>query len=251
MFWTKEKFNDHKKAVKHLEKIRDEVFALLKKEKGISEYETAQFILIRFKKYNLQSHDSPIVAFRENTQYVHYFPSQYSKKLKPNSLILLDIWAKLRNKNAPYADLTFMAFYGNKIPVEIQNAFDAVLKARDAAIIALRQFLKKGIVPAGREIDALAREAIKENGFEGKFLHGLGHTLGTKNAHGTNNNFSPKNNRKILTGMGYTVEPGVYFENKFGIRSEADIFVSLDKKVIITSKLQKNIYLLKSAKNKH
>jgi Xaa-Pro aminopeptidase len=251
MPWTKEQLDDHKKAVKFLEKIRDEVFVLLKKEKSISEYAVAQFVLGRFKKYDLISHDSPIVAFRQNTQYVHYFPSQYCKKLKPNSLILLDIWAKLKNKNSPYSDLTFMAYYGNKIPVEVEMAFNTVIKARDEVIASLQRFLKKGVIPKGREIDALARDVIKESGFDGKFLHGLGHTLGTKNAHGVNNNFNPKNNRKILDGMGYTVEPGVYFENKFGIRSEADVFVSSDKTAIITSKLQKKIYILKSSKNKH
>jgi Xaa-Pro aminopeptidase len=138
-----------------------------------------------------------------------------------------------------------MAYFGKKIPAEIKRTFNAVAKARDMAIATLQEFLKKGVMPTGREIDAKARDLIKEKGFDGKFLHGLGHALGTKNAHGSNNNFNSKNNRKILTGLGYTIEPGIYFEKKFGVRSEVNIYISSGRKVLLISKKQEEIYLLK------
>jgi Xaa-Pro aminopeptidase len=198
MKWTREQFNDHIKAVKFLEKIKDETFRLIGKNKNVSEYEVSRFVLGRFKFYNIITWQEPIVAFRENTQYVHYFPSQYLKKLKPKILIMLDIWGKLKKKNAPFADLTFVAYYGQTIPVKYKNYFKIVAEARDEAVLFLKNKFREKAVPSGRDVDSAARNLISKNGHGDKFLHGLGHTLGLHNPHGVKNHFNQKNLNKIF-----------------------------------------------------
>lgn len=129
MAWTRRQILEHKEAVKRLYKIRNEVFARL--VPGVSEKDLQKFVLKQFKKYGLKTApQTPIVAFRENTSFVHYYPTvKNSKKLKTNSLILLDIWARLNKKSAPFADVTFMAFYGKKVPGAQLNRHTAVVEA--------------------------------------------------------------------------------------------------------------------------
>src|SRR3989344_1252976 len=116
MPWTNAQIENHKEAVKRLETIKAEVFSLIKKNPKIREYQIQKFILDAFKNTNLvTAPKTPIIAFRENTSFVHYYPKKGNdKQLKPNSLILLDIWARLEEDNAPFADLTCMAFYGKR-----------------------------------------------------------------------------------------------------------------------------------------
>jgi Xaa-Pro aminopeptidase len=39
----------------------------------------------------------------------------------------------------------------------------------------------------------------------------------------------------------FTIEPGLYFKNRFGVRSEIDCYVTENYKLIITTKVQKRI----------
>jgi Xaa-Pro aminopeptidase len=79
--WSKKQIQQHIQASKLLIKIKDEVFALIKKSDSISEYEVQQFIRKKYKEYGMKSDKwPPIVAFRENTANIHYFPKKRSAK---------------------------------------------------------------------------------------------------------------------------------------------------------------------------
>jgi Xaa-Pro dipeptidase len=245
MQWTKEQIRDHEKAAKLLVKIKNEIFQYIKIHKNISEFEVSQFVQKQFRKYGLKTnHIPPIVSFRENTSFVHYHPSQYSKKLKPETLIMLDIWAQLDKKNAPFADVTFMAYYGKNIPARFIKLFKIISEARDRAINFLGQELQKKKRPTGKEVDNVVREYIDKHGYERNFLHGTGHSLGFTSPHGSGVRLNPKNKKQLAINIGYTIEPGIYLENKFGVRSEIDFYVDNKYKIIITSDIQKNIQKL-------
>lgn len=244
MAWTKQQILDHKEAVGRLYKIRDEVFARLKE--GISEKELQKFILKKFKEHGLKTApQTPIVAFRENTSFVHYYPTvKKSKKLKPNSLILLDTWASLNKKGAPFADVTFMAFYGNKMPTTQIKLFKTVFAARDKCLNYVKSEVKKRRMPVGTKIDAVARKYIERQGYKNKFPHSLGHALGLNHPHGPEPALSPRSAAKIEKNLGYTIEPGIYLANKFGARSEINFYVDNKNRVVVTTPIQKKIIFI-------
>jgi Xaa-Pro aminopeptidase len=243
MPWDKKQIKYHLQAAKILKKINDEGLIHVKNKPETSEYDLCQFILKRFKDYNLKTNHRPIVSFRENTSFVHYYPKENSKKLRPESLIMIDLWARLNKKKAPFADLTFMAYYGKNIPREIKNTFRNVILARNAAINFIKDKLNKKILPTGKEIDSAARNFLKAKKLAKYFFHTTGHVLGRAGAHGRGGRLSQKNKKPIKIKLGYTIEPGVYLK-KFGARSEIDFYINSRYSFILTSFLQNKIFII-------
>ncbi len=244
MAWTKTQIKYHTEAAKILEKIIKETFDYIKNNRAITEYETARFILKKFKEYKIKTDHPPIVAFRENTQYVHYYPSQYCLKIKPESLIMIDLWGRVKKRGAPFADITVMGYLGKNISAEILKVFNIVINARDKAVKYLKENLKKCKMPTGFEVDKVARDYIKKLCFGDNFFHGLGHPLGFTNPHGAGVRLSQKFKKPLLKMIGHTIEPGIYLRNKFGIRSEIDFYIDEKNMVVITTKVQKEIYFI-------
>lgn len=246
MGWNKIKIDNHIRAAKLLEKIKNEVFEYIGNRKKVSEFEIQQFIIAQYKKYGLKTDNppTPIVAFGKNTSFVHYFPSRNSSILKPETLIMIDIWARLKKANSPFADITWMGYYGKNIPVEVVKIFNVVMDAREEVIKFITNELKKEKLIKNREVDKVARDIIKKKGFENNFLHTTGHSLGFISPHG-GKRLGPKSCDKVIKGIGYTIEPGVYIKDKFGVRSEINFYISEENKIIITTGKQKSIFKIK------
>ena len=247
MKWDKKAIIDHKKAANLLNVIKDEVFRYLENNPNTTEFETQKFVRIRFKNYNLKTDRfRPIISFRQNTAVVHYYAvSGKSKKLQPNSLVLVDIWAKLNKKSAPFADITWMAYYGNKVPMDVKKVFNVMLTSRNEAMKHIKKVLKKKIMPTGKEIDAAARNYMKKYNLEKYFLHGTGHALGFVNDHGRGINLNRKGRGRLAKLFGYTIERGIYIKNKYGFRSEIDFFIDENFRLNITTPVQNKMVMLK------
>ena len=245
--WNKQAIIDHKKATGLLGIIKDETFNYLKNNPQVTEFKIQEFVLSRFKNYNLKTDAlRPIIGFRQNTVLVHYFASpNKSKKLQPNSLILVDIWARLNKKGAPFADITWMGYSGNKIPENIEKIFSTVVRSRNKALNYIKARLKKKIIPTGEEIDVITRNYLKYHGLEKYFLHGTGHPLGLSNVHGRGAYLNLRGRSQLSRLVGYTIEPGIYLKNKFGVRSEIDFFIDENFKLNITTPIQNKIILIK------
>src|SRR5690606_31403577 len=112
----------------------------------------------------------PIVAFGPSADDPHYTPNvRKNRRLKPNTLIMLDIWGNL--PGGPFGDITWMAFYGRNVPAEVQRVFELVLRSRDAAIACVQSELRKGRLAIGQEIDALSKNVIQEGGYGAYIRH--------------------------------------------------------------------------------
>ncbi len=252
MKWNQEKIKEHSEAARRLNIIKDKAFLFINNNKKVREYDVQQYILSEFKEKKLKTTElTPIVAFRNSTSYVHYHPSQYSRKLKPESLILIDVWARLDKQHTPFADITWMGYYGKKIPKEIQEVLNLVIKARDSTINYIKKSLKNNKMPIGKEVDAAARDIITKAGYEKEFSHSTGHSLGSISAHGRELGITFKNNNPLKKNVVYTIEPGIYLKNKFGVRSEIDFYINNKMKIIITTKQQREIKLFKNYKIKN
>ena len=99
--WTEKQKENHEKAARILERIKDNAFNFIRKNKDIDELTARNFIVSEFEKNGLvRDKDPPIVAFHENTGEVHYFADEKrNKKLGDSGLILLDIWANKLSLN--------------------------------------------------------------------------------------------------------------------------------------------------------
>ncbi|MGN1122144.1 MAG: M24 family metallopeptidase [Eubacteriales bacterium] len=109
------------------------------------------------------------------------------------------------------ADMTRTVCIG-KPTEKMRDVYDTVLGAQEQALA----FIAAG--KSGKSIDAVARDYIASRGYEGRFGHSLGHSLGLE-IH-ENPNFSPSCDKPIPAGAVISVEPGVYLDGEFGVRIE-------------------------------
>ena len=145
-----------------------------------------------------------------------------------NSLLLLDFTGRMNaGPHAIQADLTRVYFLGEGVPDEIQRVAAVVFQARDAAVDLLRQRWPAARPVTGAEVDHAARDVIERAGFGDRILHRTGHSIDV-HVHGdgvNNDDFETRDTRRHLANTCFSVEPGIYLPNRFGIRSEIDVCV--------------------------
>ena len=174
----------------------------------------------------------------------HYLPtSDVHRPVRADELVLLDLWGKLEEPGAVYADITWVGYTGRRAPAEQQRVFEAVAAARDAAISLVQRAVSAGQELRGWQVDRAAA-AVQSAGYADRILHRTGHSLG-ESVHGNGVNmddYETHDDRRLLTGTGFTIEPGVYFED-FGIRSEINMIVHA-REAVVTGPLQTEIVAL-------
>jgi Xaa-Pro aminopeptidase len=186
----------------------------------------AKSVLSDFGKYDLSF--DPIVAVNANAAKPHAMPT--SKKLTKNDLLLVDAGLKYKRycsdrTRTVQADKDFVfdtkqSFKRKKI----QKAYDTVLKAHDNAIAKARSGMK------AKKVDALTRDIVTKAGFGEYYVHSTGHGVGL-DIHEMPY-ISTKSDTIIEDGMVYTIEPGIYIPDEFGIRIE-DMVAMVDGKAVV------------------
>jgi len=250
----KDRIKKHKIAAEKLETIKNKAFRLIKRNLNrIYEYDVQEFILSEYKKeglvtmfndkkYIIEKHSPQIIAVNENAAEPHYFPlKRKSKIIKNNDLVLIDIWARLDEENAPFADITWTGFCGKNIPEDIRKTFNKVIGARDFTVSFIKKYLKNSEFPRTKDVEIATRNYFKRFNLDQYFIHRTGHSLGLHICHGKYFRFDKKSKARIKPEIPFTIEPGLYFKDKFGIRSEIDCYITRDYKLIITTKVQKKI----------
>ncbi len=118
-----------------------------------------------------------------------------------------------------------MGFAGASPPDDVRQVFDAVLAAREAAVDRLRRAVAGGERVTGAMLDAAAREVLTTRGYGAYFGHRTGHSIDLE-LHGSGphlDDFETHDVRELLSGVGFSVEPGVYLPGRFGVRSEINV----------------------------
>ena len=136
--------------------------------------------------------------------------------LQKDAFLTMDLGAKY---NGYCADMTRTVVLG-RANDEMKRVYDTVLNAQKLALDKIRA----GVL--GSEVDKGAREYIYSHGYEGCFGHSTGHGLGI-DVHEMPS-FSPSYNKIIEKGCVLSVEPGIYIEDKFGVRIEDIVYVTDD-----------------------
>ena len=247
--WSDEEIRSHKSASEKLHRVKDRAFdaiATLTRDQGkTTEFEIQQMMARWFEEEGLISDSAPNVSAAENAGNPHYLPTaSSSRSIGRDELVLLDLWAKLPEPEAVYADITWMGYTGRQVPERFVQAFQAVAGARDAAAVLVQQAVRAGRVVRGWEVDREASSRLKAAGYGQAILHRTGHSLG-QSVHGEGVNmddYETHDDRRLLTGTGFTIEPGVYFPD-FGIRSEINMIV-YERDAVVTGPLQTEILTL-------
>lgn len=151
-----------------------------------------------------------IVASGPNSSIPHYQTG--SRKLKKNDLVLIDAGVKYKGY---CADMSRTFFLGKPKP-EWRKVHKIVKTSQDKCFNYLTANQKKLI--KANDLDRVARNYIKSQGYGKYFIHNLGHGIGL-NIH-EKPHISPRSKMILKPNMVFTLEPGIYLAGKFGIRIE-------------------------------
>ncbi len=152
-----------------------------------------------------------IVAFGTHTSIPHHRPT--SKALKKGDIVQIDIGAKYKGYCSDASEVFFTA----RPSLEEQQVYVALVEAQKTAF----ELLRAGVT--NRELDSAVRKVLKREGIEQYFSHSLGHGVGLDIHEGaTLSGKAPE--MALLKHEVVTLEPGVYFPGKFGMRVE-DTFI--------------------------
>ena len=246
--WNERQLASHLVAAEGLRTIVDEAFAWVRislaERRSITEYGLQQYILTRMQARGLVTSSPPIAAVNAHSADPHYGPSsEGSTLIRKGDLVLIDLWAKQSVPGAVYADITWTGFVGPSVPARHQEIFQIVRRARDAAVTFVRERVEAGAFPFGWEVDDVCRQVIREAGYAQYFLHRTGHSIGEE-VHGTGaniDNLETQDARRLLPDTCFSIEPGIYLPDEFGIRSELDVYLSSHGAVIHGQPVQTEI----------
>ena len=187
---------------------------------NISEYDIDVQLEKEFKKYGAKSLSfKSIVAKDKNSALAHYSKSSKDEIIKDGSLVLIDCGAYYEGGLA--TDITRVFVKGE--PSELQKkVYTTVLKA-------FLNAYNTEVTPnlSGYDIDNMTRELLNKNSIDGfLFNHGLGHGIGVS-VHEYPPNLSANELAKVKleNNMCFTIEPGLYNKDHFGIRLENSCYL--------------------------
>lgn len=181
---------------------------------GMTEEEVRVLMALAMIKRGAESIPFNIVCFGENTADAHHTPSD-TRRLKKNEAVLMDFGCFYKGYTS---DMTRSWWHGDKEPADYTRIWQIVNKARQAGVKALRAGVKAGT------IDKAARDVIHKAGYAREFFHTTGHGIGLEEH---DLPILRKGAQDALEdNFVVTVEPGIYFDRRWGIRLEDSFLVT-------------------------
>jgi Xaa-Pro aminopeptidase len=240
--WSADALRTHRAASEALYRVKDRAFDFIRERRGngaaTTEIDVQRAMVGWFEEEGLTSDAPPVVAAQENSGNPHYMPTDAKHRgIGSGEVVLLDLWGKLREPGAVFADITWVGFTGDPADKYVR-AFNAARDGRDAAVALVRERAAAGQEIRGFEVDRACREVLARAGYAGQFIHRTGHSLGTE-VHGNGvhmDDYETHDDRRLIPGTGFTIEPGVYTA-EFGVRTEINMYVG-DREASVTGPLQ-------------
>ena len=211
-----QKYADEVAKLKKACQIASEAFAEVKPQikTGMTEENVRVLMALAMLKRGADSIPFNIVCFGENTADAHHMPSK-TRKLKKSEAVLMDFGCFYEGYTS---DMTRSWWHGGKAPAAYTKIWNIVDKAHHAGVKALRAGVSAGA------IDKASRQVIEQAGYGKEFFHTTGHGIGLQ-----------EHDRPILRAGApdeldenyvVTVEPGIYFDRRWGIRLEDSYLVT-------------------------
>jgi Xaa-Pro dipeptidase len=241
---TDEQLATHYVAQKHIDQILDSAWKEIgtrARNGGTTEYAMVQYLQEGLSRANLIWEHGPNVSAGPNSADSHYEPTAAnSRRIDKGDFVLIDIWGKLANDpTAVWYDITWTGVVNREPTEREQLIFNTVRNARDASIKAVQDAFAANHPIAGWQADDASRNVIRKAGFGDWFTHRTGHNIGPE-LHGNGahlDNLETHDERLILPNTCFSVEPGLYFNGEFGVRSEVDM-ITRKGKAEVTGRIQ-------------
>lgn len=250
--WSQEGLASHERASLVLRQTVQAAFARVGEAlaSGESPHEVGvrDWIRTEFVRCGLNVGADAIVAVNANAANPHYAPTaEAHSPIRRGDVLLIDLWGK-EAEHSVYADQTWMAYVGADVPDRLRTIWEAVRDAREAAVSLASRLWSAGGPVTGAELDDAARGVIREAGYGEYFIHRTGHSIDT-GLHGSGpnlDNLETRDTRRLIVGVGFSVEPGIYLPGDVGFRSEVDVYVGEDGPRVTTPEPQRDLVLIGS-----
>jgi Xaa-Pro aminopeptidase len=147
--WDERALQSHLDASRHVEEtlwatfdlIRDRVYS----DTRWSEYDVQEFILEEFDKRVLETEDRPYATVNSHSGDPHYEPTrEHHSAIRKGDWVLIDLWARHPGNENVFADITWVAYVGKKIPEPYVHVFNIVAAARAAVVARLKEAWRRG-----------------------------------------------------------------------------------------------------------
>lgn len=217
--------SETKKACSIADIILKKVIEGLRKKKFKTEMDVFRFLREETYKRKCRLSFKPIVAMGKNAVEIHHKPND--TKLKKGFLVI-DFGVKYKD----YCSDCTRTFYIGKPSREERKLYNLVKIAQETALI----YATPGNYAA--DVDLIARAVLWD--YFKNFVHGTGHGVG-KRIHQAPS-LKPRSRSVLKKGQAITIEPGLYFKNKFGIRIE-DTLIVKERPVVLT-KIKKKLIII-------
>ena len=189
---------------------------------GVRDREVAAGISDAFRRAGYTGY--ALVQFGALSALPHGRP--HGEALREGTVVLIDGGCEV---DGYFSDITRTRYFGGSPPAEFTRVHGIVHDAQSAAIDRVRP----GV--AAQDIDRAAREVIERAGFGAQFTHRVGHGLGMD---GHEPAYLVRGNEQRLeAGFVFTVEPGIYLPDKFGVRIEDDVACGPDGAVVLSRRV--------------
>ena len=250
--WSAEQLESHRRACGHLHRIVRQAFDLvsgrLRGGQEIDEHAVQQFILGRFEEEKLGTMSPPIVGTNAHSADPHYQPAaEGSSVIRPGDFLLIDLWAKEKTPGAIYGDITWCGVCAASPEERHQKIWEIVAGARDAAWDLVSNRYPNHTV-RGYEVDDASRGVIEAAGYGDAFFHRTGHSIGIEDhGQGANmDNLETHDTRPLVAMTGFSIEPGIYLEGDFGVRTEINVALTPEGAEITGAEPQRQLLTLLS-----
>lgn len=249
--WSERQLQGHLAAADVLNEIVNRTWAFIEKslqnKLSIDEYQVQQFMLDLMHQNQCITADPPTCAVNAHSADPHYGPTKdCSSPIHPGDFILLDLWCKQDTQDSVYADITRVGVAAPQATPRQVKIFNLVKAARDRATLFVKENYEKGQPIQGWEVDQACRDVIVEAGYGDYFIHRTGHNIGEE-VHGSGanlDNLETHDFRELIPGTCFSVEPGIYLPQQFGVRLEYDIYLHPTGRIEITGGIQEELVCL-------
>ena len=249
--WSADHVASHRRAASAIAAVAREAVTLAGERASagspIAEHELQRWILDRFAAQRLFCDHGPIVAAGANAANPHYEPTESAARpIRRGDILLIDLWARESAGPGVYADQTWMASLGAPSARALE-VWAAVRDARDAAIALVRDRVARKQAVRGAEVDDAARNVIVARGMGEYFTHRTGHSIDPRDLHGSGphiDNLETREERLLVPGVAFSVEPGVYIAGEIGMRSEVNMFLTGGEAVVTPDDYQRDLIVV-------
>jgi Xaa-Pro dipeptidase len=247
--WSDEQLAAHRRAAEVVADVGQaalrEAAEAVRRGQPTTEGALSRWILDRLRVGGVAVEADTHVAVGAGAADPHYAPAGEGETIRRGSVLMVDLWGRTATDSV-FADQTWMGFVGGDLPDRVAEVWRAVRDARDAAVELLRARHRAGADVRGFEVDDAARSVIEGRGFGEFFVHRTGHSIDDR-LHGSGpnlDNLETRDDRLLIRGVGFSVEPGVYLPGEFGIRSEINVHWGEDGPEITPRAPQDEVLLL-------